>query len=90
MSRLGTCKYSFEIQEMYRIPVSDQPHDRSERVVDPQQYTCQWLDTAGPLPPPVKRMQGGFCLRDTDCDECPRYQAAFPLSQSIVGGGDHD
>jgi hypothetical protein len=46
----------------------------------PESYSCSWLETALPLPPPIKRYHGAFCLNPSDCDECPRYEpaASFP------------
>lgn len=81
MSRLGTCKHSHQIQEMWLIPLSpdySHPHTGSnaEHVTAPEEYTCQWLDGAGDLPPPIKRQHGGFSLRPTDCDNCTRFEAA--------------
>lgn len=75
MSKLGTCRHSHQIQEMWRIAMRRQPHEPAEEhVLLPEEYTCQWLDTAGDLPPPIKRRHGGFDLRAGDCDECARFQ----------------
>ncbi len=77
MSRLGTCKHTHQIQEMWLIPMHRQPHEPTEQHVTlPDEYTCQWLDTAGDLPPPIRRMHGGFTLKPTDCDNCSRYESA--------------
>ena len=83
MARLGTCRHCWQIQVMYRVPLHRQPHEPAETRIDqPEEYTCQWLDTAGVLPPPVQRMAGGFLLRPSDCDECPRYEV---VSVAIPG-----
>lgn len=77
MSRLGTCKHCYQIQEAYIVPLHRQPHEPKETRIDlPEEYTCQWLDGAGALPPPIKRANGGFDLRESDCDACERYEAA--------------
>lgn len=90
MSRIGTCRWCYQIQEMWRI-VHDgldysHPHTPSRRethVVLPEgEYTCQWLDCAGPLPPPVARRHGGLDVRAGDCDACDRYE---PVSIKIPG-----
>lgn len=82
MSRFGTCRYAHQIQEVWLIPVHHQPHEPAEtHIAMPEgEYTCQWLDTAGDLPPPVRRIHGGLGIRPTDCDECPAFDAAADLS----------
>lgn len=82
MSKLGTCKWAFQIQEMWRTPGGpdySHPHTpkaKPEHITMPENaYTCQWLDSRGPLPPSIRRMHGGFSIRQSDCDECPRYEA---------------
>lgn len=69
MSRLGTCRHAFQTQEAYVMA------EQTVRIDQPEDYTCQWLDTAGLLPPPINRMHGGFSIRESDCDACPRYEA---------------
>lgn len=44
-------------------------------VVNHDQYTCEWLAGHNPLPPPIRRMAGGFCITGDDCDRCSRYEA---------------
>ena len=62
---------------MWRVPVNRQPHEPPEtHVTLPEEYTCQWLDTMSDLPPPIRRANGGFVLRQTDCDGCNLYAAA--------------
>lgn len=87
MSRTGTCRWCYAVQEMWRIdfgPDYSHPHTRAEtHVVVPEgEYTCQWLDQATPLPPPVARQHGGFDVRAGDCDACERYE---PVSIKIPG-----
>ena len=70
MSRLGTCRWAYQIQEMWR----GEDLESLKRVADTtDEYTCQWLDQFGQLPPPIRRQHGGFSVRATDCDACPRY-----------------
>lgn len=76
VSRLGTCRHNFQIQEMYEVPVHRQPHQPAEVRIDrPEVYTCEWLRTLGSLPPPLARASGGFVLAPTDCDNCACYEA---------------
>jgi hypothetical protein len=83
MSKYGTCKWAYQIQEMWIVPRAgldySHPHTRSpapERVTLPDQYTCQWLEQFGPLPSAIARMNGGFRVRASDCDACPHYEPA--------------
>lgn len=85
MSKTGTCRWTHQIQEMWRIRggLLDYSHPHTpkaaEHVVMPDgQYTCQWLDQYGrdSLPPAIKRYNGAFQLRDGDCDACPHYVPA--------------
>jgi len=80
MSRLGTCRHAYQIQDMWRVPLSHHPHEAAEqhRALPEGKYTCQWLDTAGDLPPPIRRMHGGFALRERNCDGCARHAPAAP------------
>jgi hypothetical protein len=72
MSRLGTCKHAWNIQEMWRV---DPATGREQRVVDASdEFTCQYLDTLSALPPPIARRNGGFDLEKDDCDRCPLYE----------------
>lgn len=74
MSRLGTCRWAHQIQEMWRIPT--QPHQRVEHIVMPEgEYTCQWLDGLVPLPPPLARRHGGIDIQADDCNACKRYES---------------
>lgn len=73
MNRLGTCRWAHQIQEMWRIPT--QPHQHEEHITMPEgEYTCQWLDSVVPLPPPLARRHGGINIAATDCDACDRYE----------------
>ncbi len=82
MSKLGTCKWAFQVQELWREPGGldySHPHTpraKPDHIIMPENYyTCQWLDACGPLPPPLKRRHGGLHINPTDCDHCPRYEA---------------
>ena len=49
MTKLGTCKWAHQIQEMWRLsadPDYSHPHKPAteEHVLLPEEYTCQWLD----------------------------------------------
>lgn len=83
MTKLGTCKHAHQITEMWLIPVNPQPHEKKEEHVTLPEgyYTCQWLDTLGSLPPPVKRQNGALELRENDCDQCPLYEAVFEFGK---------
>jgi hypothetical protein len=71
MNRFGTCRHTFQIQEVYA-------EDGRQKVVDTtEDYTCQYLDSLGKLPPPVARANGSFAIRREDCDRCPRYEPAW-------------
>lgn len=84
MSRKGTCRHCWQIQEMFRVPLHRQPHEPEEtKINQPDEYICNWADTLGALPPPLGRAAGGFMLRDEDCNACPHYE---PVSVSIPGG----
>lgn len=84
MSKFGTCKFAHQIQEKWLIPYGpdpdySHPHTKppvEEHIILPEDYTCQWLDQHGTLPPPIKRMNGGFKIRKADCDNCPHYAPA--------------
>lgn len=87
MSKLGTCRWGYQIQEMWRTRGGldySHPHTPPHKTheVLPEAYTCQWLDQHDHerLPPPIKRRNGGFDIRDTDCDACTHYEpaGAFP------------
>ena len=84
MSRTGTCRHSWQVQEVWRIPMHRQPHEPAEtHEVLPEMYTCEWLAQHEPLPPTVKRWSGGFDIRDGDCEACPHYEpAAAALTKS--------
>lgn len=72
MTKHGTCKHAWNIQEMYRY---DPNTGRSNRVVDTSdEFTCQYLDILPALPPPIKRRNGGFDIAKGDCDKCPLYE----------------
>jgi hypothetical protein len=78
VSKLGTCKHTYQIQEMWTIRLNPQPHEVLEEYhPSPERYTCQWLDQFGELPPTIKRRNGGFEVRGTDCDECVHYAPAI-------------
>lgn len=75
MSRRGTCKHAYQIQEMWQMPARPQPHEPAEtHITLPDEYACQWLDAAAPLPPPIARQNGGFIVNRTDCDDCQCYE----------------
>lgn len=81
MTKLGTCKWAYQIQEMWRLPLApdySHPHKpaKDEHIALPERYTCDWLRQHLPLPPPIMRMHGGFMIRDGDCDSCDRYEPA--------------
>jgi len=60
MSRHGTCRWAYQIQEMWRGTSAD----TMRRVIDTSDhYTCQWLDQFAPLPPPIRRQAGGFSIQ---------------------------
>ena len=89
MSRLGTCRHCHQIQERWIVSAHRQPHEPAEiHETQPESYTCQWLDAAGDLPPAISRWNGGFDLRDGDCEACSRYEPAggFLLGQTVVRG----
>lgn len=88
MSRLGTCKHCFQIQEAYVI--GDRPGDKPERVLDAEEYTCQWLDQFQPLPPAIDRKHGGFDLREGDCDVCTQYEPASSWPSTLAGGSKNE
>jgi hypothetical protein len=72
MKRLGTCAFAHQIQEIEHVPVSHQPHLRPYVEKSPEAYTCQFfLDEE--LPPPLRRYNGGFEIRENDCESCAYY-----------------
>ena len=72
MSRHGTCKYAWQIQQMYRF---DAETEREEKVVDTSdEYTCQYLNILEHLPPPINRRHNGFRVNEGDCDACQCYE----------------
>lgn len=86
MSRLGTCRHAYQIQEQWVIDVGpDYSHPHSPKKTErhevmPEEYTCQWLEQHEPLPPPIKRRHGGIDLREGDCEQCPHYEPAASLA----------
>jgi hypothetical protein len=73
MSRLGTCAFAHQIQEIEYIPIDEhQPHLRSHVETCPESYTCQFFDDHE-LPPPMRRFNGSFEIREGDCEACPYY-----------------
>lgn len=74
MSRMGTCRYAWAVQEKWIIPVQRQPHESVEiRVVCPEDdYLCTWGH--GMLPPPFARHASD--IRMGDCDGCGYYEPA--------------
>jgi hypothetical protein len=77
MTRLGTCGFAFQIPEVTRMPPDNQPHLRPETETQPQLYMCQFLDHLGlDMPPPIERQNGGFHIKDEDCNRCPHYMPA--------------
>lgn len=71
MSKFGTCRWAHQIQKKWII----HPDGSETEVSMPSEdYTCQWLDGAGALPPPIKRQNGAFAIRPTDCARCERYE----------------
>ena len=77
MSRLGTCVYAHQIQEIEMIPIDPQPHHRAYVETAPEFYICRWVEVAAdPLPPPVARLVGAFEIHHGDCEACPYWQGA--------------
>lgn len=72
MNRFGTCRWAFQIQEMWS---GSDPGSMSRVIDTTDEYICQWLDSVGALPPPVRRKHGGLDIRREDCDACSRYEA---------------
>lgn len=81
---IGTCRHAQQVQEMWRIPLHAQPHERAERIEWPEVYTCGWRPEGG-LPPPIARWASGD-LRAGDCACCPHYEAAGLLLERILAG----
>lgn len=82
MSRLGTCRHCWQIQEMYIVPLHPQPHEAAETKIDqPEAYECGWEPAEG-MPPPLRRKAGGLFLKDDDCDKCSFYE---PVRVTIPG-----
>jgi hypothetical protein len=75
MSRLGTCAFAHQIQEVETVPFSHQPHLRPRVEICPEIYTCQFFDNPE-LPPPIARHNGSFDIREGDCEACPYYTPA--------------
>lgn len=74
MSRLGTCTHAHRVTKLWRSVPRTQPHQKAwVEVKDHNEYTCQHLDQYPHLPPPIMRMNGGFSIRETDCDVCLCY-----------------
>ena len=43
MSKIGTCRWTHQVQELWRVP--EHPHQREEHVTLPEgRYSCQWLN----------------------------------------------
>jgi hypothetical protein len=86
-NRYGTCRHCRQIAAVVRIT-----SDLHEEVIAdwPEVYTCHWLD-GFELPPPVQRWNGGFEIRNGDCEICPHYEPAggviFPSSSTTAPGG---
>ena len=81
MTRNGTCKHTYQHQEMWSMSADKDPHDPKNWHHQPmpeEVYTCTWL-AARPLPPPVARWQHTAQLRPGDCDACPHYQPAATI-----------
>lgn len=85
MSRAGTCKHCYAIQELWRIKIHPQPHEaRETHVVMPEgEYTCQWLDRFEKLPPPMQRQNGAMGIRKADCDVCELYDPVATLENLL-------
>lgn len=81
MSRFGTCRWAYQIQEMW----AGADPERMTRVIDTSnEYTCQWLDSVGDLPPPIRRRHGGMEIRPEDCDACSRYEAVSTTMAALL------
>lgn len=74
MSLLGSCRHAHHVQHVERVQVRLDDEVHSKKLIDHDIYTCQWLDTVQPLPPPIARRQGSFVLNKDDCDKCPRFE----------------
>jgi hypothetical protein len=73
MSRLGTCAFARLVQEIEFIPFEDnQPHLKPKIEVCPEVYTCQFFEHEE-LPPPLRRQNGSWELREGDCEICNYY-----------------
>jgi hypothetical protein len=75
MSRLGTCAYAHQIQEIEFIPIDPQPHLKPYTELCPECYTCQFF-AHDELPPPLQRRNGSFEIQEGDCEACPYYTPA--------------
>lgn len=86
MSRAGTCKHCYAIQELWRIPANPQPHEAKEtHIVMPEgYYACQWLDQFEKLPPPLQRRNGGISIDEKDCDVCELYEPVATLESLLT------
>jgi hypothetical protein len=84
MTRNGTCKHTYQHQEVSSMPEHKDPLDPKSwsHEIMPEVYTCTWLDARDALPPPVARWKHTAQLRDGDCDTCPHYTPAATIPQS--------
>jgi hypothetical protein len=70
--RLGTCIFAHQLQEVEYIPFESHPHLKPHVETCPEEYVCQFfLDEE--LPPPLRRYNGGFEIREGDCESCPYF-----------------
>ena len=82
MTRNGTCKHTFQVQECYRFSPEETEGMRLDperfRVVDTSDILmCEFLSNRfESLPPPIARQNGGFSIKPGDCDACPHYEPA--------------
>ena len=80
MSKFGTCRHAWQIQEMYSFSPDQvgEARDRPEkfRVVDTtDNLLCQWVKQFADAPPPYVR-RGTPHIRAEDCDKCSWYEPA--------------
>jgi hypothetical protein len=73
MSKLGTCAFAHQLQEVEYIPFEQNAAPYTETC--PEHYVCEFFITEE-LPPPIQRFNGGFEIREGDCESCPYYTPA--------------
>lgn len=73
--RLGTCAFAHQLQEVEYIPFSNAPHLKPHTETCPEEYVCGFFFDEE-LPPAIRRYNGGFELREGDCESCDYYLPA--------------